>query len=87
MNWIRRNTARLLPLAALFSLLVLAADIPDALPAGFLEQLPTLLQMRDDEYEALLQFMQQNETSDAAPASPDNPLDPATAEEQNDENR
>ncbi len=87
MNWITHNASRLVLPAALFSLLVLAADIPDALPAGFLEQLPTLLQMRDDEYEALLQFMQQNEAAEAAPATPDNPLDPAIAEEQTDESR
>ena len=83
MNWITRTTLRLAPIGALFSLLVFAADIPDALPAGFLEQLPTLLQMRDDEYEALLQFVEQENAAAKADASL---TDAPAAQEKADEN-
>lgn len=42
----------------LVSLLVLATEIPDALPSGFLEQLPIMLEMNEDEYAAFLVFSQ-----------------------------
>ena len=80
MNWIKRSTVKLAAAGALFSLLVFAADIPEALPAGFLEQLPALMQMRDEEYEALLRFIQQEpvpgtELSDAPTAQETTPDD------------
>lgn len=71
-----------MPPVALFSLLALAADIPDVLPAGFLEQLPVMMQMRDEEYEALLTFLQSTEAADTG----DQPTDhPAAAEENSDD--
>ena len=70
MNWTTNITARLLPAGALFSLLALAADIPQSLPAGFLEQLPALMQIPDEEYEALLHFVAQ-EQNQPSPAPTD----------------
>ena len=52
-------TPKLLFGSALVSLLVLAAEIPDALPAGFLEQLPVMMEMDEAEYEAFLVFSEQ----------------------------
>jgi len=80
MNWIKPSRVKLAAAAALFSLLVFAADIPEALPAGFLEQLPALMQMRDEEYEALLRFIQQEPVPGTAPG------DAPTAQENTDDN-
>ena len=44
----------------LISLLVFAAEIPDALPSGFLEQLPVMMEMDEQEYAAFLAFSQQD---------------------------
>ncbi|HHJ35128.1 MAG TPA: hypothetical protein ENJ87_05125 [Gammaproteobacteria bacterium] len=46
--------------SSLVSLLVFAAEIPDALPAGFLEQLPLMMEMDADEYAAFLEFNRQD---------------------------
>ncbi len=45
--------------SVLVSLLVMAAEIPDALPAGFLEQLPVMMKMDEAEYGAFLVFSEQ----------------------------
>ena len=43
-----------------FSFLVFAEDIPEALPEGFLEQLPIMSKLNDDEYLAMMEFARRN---------------------------
>ncbi len=69
---------------AMFSLLVFAADIPEAVPAGFLEQLPVMLEMRNNEYEALLEFVESQ--NDVAEQTTNGTEDTVRSQESEDEN-
>ncbi len=55
---------KLLTGSSLVSLLVFATEIPEALPAGFLEQLPVMMAMDADEYAAFLEFSRQQSVAD-----------------------
>ncbi len=66
--------------STVFSFLVFAGEIPEALPEGFLEQLPIMSQLNDDEYLAMMEFAKRN------PAGSGMENREASSEENKDEN-